>query len=145
MNRIVPRHEPETIKALADKQYRGDDWKVPTTSLKKWMEGRVHIISRYDKADEFETMSAMVRSLPPDLFKITRTVFCDSKTTASYSVTIDPWCSNCAAQIGTSMEQICITIDGGHNGISVSCFNAGSIFGNHDCCIFINPKWCDDP
>lgn len=84
----TPVHEPEVIQAATRKQPFGDDEKVPTTALKGLEVHGAFLSSRYDKAHELEAMAWMVEGVEPDLRQYIENIWCDSKATACYSVTL---------------------------------------------------------
>jgi hypothetical protein len=132
----VPKHEPEVIKAGA-RRYRGDEDKVATTAVRKLMVDQSEIISRYDKADELEVMRAMAQGLPASVRRHVRSIFCDSKASACYTVTMAPWDPVLAEVIGWMLDLLALACDGGHNGIWVK----GDTDGQQ---VIIDPHWRGD-
>ncbi|HEX7759699.1 MAG TPA: hypothetical protein VF459_09365 [Caulobacteraceae bacterium] len=113
----VPRHEPEVIAAEARRHWDGDPEKVATTALRSLRVAGVELSSRYDKAHEYETMAAMVEGLAPDLRPLIKSIFCDSKAAAAYSVALHACLDGQAVEIALQLEQVCLDRDGGHNGL----------------------------
>jgi hypothetical protein len=139
----VPRFEPEIVAARARRFWRGDDEKVATTAVPYIQICGALIESRYQKADELERMAAIFNLLPHrDHVEIAR-IWCDSKATHSYSVTLWKWEKNLAIAIGILLSDAAIRIAGGHNGIVVAAEN-GSTFGDCDRSIDIDPWWDGD-
>jgi hypothetical protein len=133
----TPRHEPEAIDAEARKRWRGDSEKVATTSVKSATVHGVLLESRYDKAHEYDVMAAMVEHLSPSLRSRVRAIFCDSKMTASYAVTLRGDCKvGDANEIGRQLGHACGEQQGGHNGIVLS----GAV-GAED--VWVDPDWRD--
>jgi hypothetical protein len=126
----VPRHEPEVIKAKADQIYGGNAEKVSTTSLNDATLLGVKISSRYGKAHEIETMMAMIRALQPAHVEMVKSIFCDSKATDCYSVTLRFWNREAAMQIAAGLDAAVQ----GHNGIGVE-------FGPER--FYLDPDWRD--
>jgi hypothetical protein len=117
--KIIPRFEPEVIEAAAQKHYRGDDEKVATTSIRTLVVFGVDIVSRYNKADEYDLMQAMICALRPALREQIESIFCDSKAYC-FSVTLRNWRDDIAHAIGCELEATAIARCGGHNGIFVT-------------------------
>jgi hypothetical protein len=84
--KIIPRFEPEVIEAGAQKHYFGDSEKVATTSIRTLVVFGVDIVSRYNKAEEYELMQAMICALRPAMREQIKSIFCDSKSSC-FSVT----------------------------------------------------------
>ena len=61
---IIPRRDPEIVKAEAEQRYCGNDEKVATTTIDHLTVHGVDITSRYNKALEFEVMAKLVEVLP---------------------------------------------------------------------------------
>jgi hypothetical protein len=129
----VPLREPEIILAEAKLRYRGDTDKVATTTLPGLMVCGVDIISRYGKADELEAMRAMVLALPAQLRAEVAEVWCDSKASHCYTVTVRRW--SVAKAVAQRMDAAAAIVRGGHNGIEVR-LPAGS-----DLHISVDPDW----
>jgi hypothetical protein len=114
----IPKLEPEVIAAEA-KKFGGDHEKVATTSIKRLVVGGVEITSRYQKAHEFELMSKMVGALPAALRRHVKSIFCDSKACASYTVVLRQWNQDVAEAVARYLEAAAIAHDGGYNDISI--------------------------
>ena len=132
----VPRHEPEVVQRDADKRHFGDDEKCPTTSLRELIAHGVSLSSRYHKADELETMAMMVDALPRDLRARIESIWCDSKASATYSVSLRDCPTWLAMAIGHQLERTCLERFDGHNGIGLSGQDGGQLF--------LNPRWASD-
>lgn len=129
----IPRHEPEIIAAEAKKRWHGDDEKVATTSIKELEVHGAALSSRYDKAHELEIMKLMMEQLSTDLRPRIKSIFCDSKAPASYSVTLGKCSEREAKEIARQLEHVCYEVDGGHNGLVLLGQAGGSLF--------IDPNW----
>jgi len=134
--RRIPRFEPEVIASAARKNWRGDDEKVATTSIKHLDLDGVTISSRYDKADEYEMMASMIEGVAPHLRSLIESLWCDSKATACYSVTLRPCSLAQAREIGRQLEEACLKYGSGHNGITVE--------GTRGRSLDIDPNWLGD-
>lgn len=110
--------------------------KVPTTSVKVAEVHGVALSSRYDKANEFETMACMVRGVSSDLRQFIDSVWCDSKANACYSVILKPCTRGQARRIAEELDAACVAREGGHNGISIQ----GAQGGGFD----VGPNWVGD-
>jgi hypothetical protein len=142
---IIPQHEPEIIAAIAAKHWRGDDEKVPTTSLEALTVHGVKIESRYRKAREFELMRAMVLTLTTLEREAVQSIFCDSKAGSCFSVILrrDLWNTRLARFIGDHFEKAAFAYNGGHNGITVSAYDGDSLFGSQHLRVEFDPNWGD--
>lgn len=143
MKKCVPRHEPEVILAAANRYWRGDAEKVADTSIKVAVEKGVEITSRYQKANEVFVMTAMVDALSESLSTYVLTLFCDSKASHTYSVTIKSWNKDIALEIARRFESVAVAMRGGHNGICVAVHSDKSMFGDHDRRVDLDPEWGD--
>jgi hypothetical protein len=141
--KIIPRFEPEVIEATAKKHYRGDDEKVATTSIRTLVVFGVSIVSRYDKADEYDLMQAMICALRPALREQIKSIFCDSKADC-FSVILRNWRVGIAHAIGYEIEATVIARCGGHNGIFVGADRGCTFFGDPDRQIEVGANWQDD-
>jgi hypothetical protein len=128
----IPRHDPETIAAAA-RAWRGDTEKVATTSVKGVQVDGVALSSRYDKAEEYEVMVAMVDGVAPELRSKIASVFCDSKAQACYSVELRPCSRRQAEAIAQHLGSAANRLQGGHNGIYLNGPAGGSIV--------VDPGW----
>jgi hypothetical protein len=118
----IPRYEPEVIEAEARK-FGGDHDKTSTTSIDVLVVGGVEISSRYRKAEELETMLAIIvlGLSEPELRRHVKGAWCDSKFSDSYTVTLrSNKDASLARQIGLAFQAGAIRVCGGHNGISVT-------------------------
>lgn len=77
----------------------------------------VQVESRYAVLEEFNTMCRMIDAIPELAARRIKVIFCDSKATHTYTVTIGHhvW----AQKIGNLLHQAAMTVSGGHNGIWV--------------------------
>ncbi|QDB99302.1 hypothetical protein [Mesorhizobium sp. 8] len=132
MNPKVPRFEPEVI-AAASRRWHGDDEKVATTSIKCLDVDGVQVSSRYGKAAEYDIMAAMVLGVEAGLRTLIETIWCDSKACACYSVTLRSCTAAQAKDISYQLEEACISLSGGHNGIDISGERGGYIV--------LDPNW----
>jgi hypothetical protein len=93
----------------------------PVTPDRRLVVHGVALSSRYDLPHEYDEMAAIIDALPPELRCLIESVFCDSKASASFDVslrqTVPP---GLAQRVGAAFEQACFVVMGGHNGISVS-------------------------
>jgi len=77
----------------------------------------VLLSSRWDVLAEYQTMRAIVDGLP-DLTRVRiESIWCDSKCTSNYIVTVKP--NRFAPDIPTAFEDAVIAAQGGHNGIMI--------------------------
>jgi hypothetical protein len=130
----VPLREPEIILAEANRRYYGDTERVATTTLRRSLTVcGVYISSRYVKADELEAMRAMVLELPAQLRAEVAEVWCDSKASHCYTVTVRRW--SVAKTIAHRMDAAAWAVRGGHNGIDLVL--SGS--GEHQ--LTVDPEW----
>ena len=134
----IPRFEPEVIEATAKRRYRGDTEKVATTSIRAVTERGVSITSRYNKADEYELMLTMVRSLSWPLRDQVKSIFCDSKASV-FTVSLRIWNVDSARAIGRELEETVIACTGGHNGLFIA-----ADFGDLEQCVEVQPNWRSD-
>jgi hypothetical protein len=136
---IIPQHEPEIIAAIAAKHWRGDDEKVPTTSLQALTLCGVKIESRYRKAHEFELMRAMVLALTTLEREAVQLISCDSKASYVFDVSVrrGAWDALLAGIIGRRLEAVAVARNSGHNGIRV-------FSERDDCCVELDPNWLGD-
>jgi len=116
---VIPKFEPEIVAAIAKRKYHGDSEKVAATSIKALDVHGVSLRSRYDKAHEYAEMAAMVEGVLPELRGLIKSIWCDSKANACYSVWLAPCTTNQARKIGRQITAACIAHGGGHNGISI--------------------------
>jgi hypothetical protein len=120
-NPIIPRFEPEVVDREAWKHWRGDHEKVRTTSLKSLKVRGVELTSRYGKAEEFETMAAVLSLMPYYVVEGIKSVFCNSKTGSNYSIEPRyPLTPEAAQRLGEAFARACLATVGGYNFISVS-------------------------
>ena len=132
------------IRAEAAKKWHGCDDKVATTSTQDFLFEGVKICSRYRKADEYELMVEMIAALPAKLRGFVQSIFCDSKATYTFSVTMRSWNQTWAQEIGQRLATVALAHNGGHNGIDVAAArDSGDIFGDRDRQIWLDPDWGD--
>ena len=115
---IIPRHEPEVVSA-ASRPWGGDAEKVATTALKNAVVGGVDLSSRYGKAAELELMAKVVMGLRPAERNMLEAIFCDSKATSSFSVTMAPAPEADVRLVAERVQSLLFDLSGGHNGIDV--------------------------
>src|SRR5262249_24817225 len=115
----IPVYEPEVVRSIANKHYRGSDEKVSTTAIRNLRVGHVRVESRYNKAVELETMRAMILALPAGAVSCVRSIWCNSKISRCYTIGITPWEPHQARAIAERLERVALGRDGGHNGIWV--------------------------
>jgi hypothetical protein len=130
---IIPRFEPEIVACEARRRYFGDDEKAATTSIKSLEFEGVLLSSRYDKADEYEYMVAIVEGVSCELRRFIDSVFCDSKCSYNYIIQLKSCSRSQARAIASEIEASCLLKQGGHNGISLEGRAGGSLF--------IDPDW----
>lgn len=106
--------------------------KVATTALKNAVVGGVDLSSRYGKAAELELMAKVVMALLPSDRSMLETIFCDSKATCSFSVTMTPAPEAEVRRVAERLESLLLDINGGHNGIDVA---SGVVS------LFLNAEW----
>lgn len=134
--KIIPQHEPEIIAAVARKRWRGNDEKVPTTSVEDLTVHGVRVESRYRKAHEFELLRSMVLALTTREREAVHLISCDTKASHVFDVSVrrGAWDRLLAGIIGRRIEAVAVARNGGHNGIRV--------FGERDdCCVELDPHW----
>jgi hypothetical protein len=142
--KTIPIREPEVIASEARKKWHGNSEKVATTSIKELNIDGVNIISRYCQAHEFELMRDMMLTLPPQQRAAVAAIFCDSKCTFCFSVTLRHWNRELATKIGKQLEQVALQQSGGHNGITVAAVDREDrFFGDLNKRINIDPDWND--
>jgi hypothetical protein len=132
---IIPKYEPEFIAAEAKRLWRGDDEKVPTTSLQEVQFRGVRLDSRYQKAHEFETMIAVVSKLDAAEIAVIDSMWCNSKAQSCYEVRLkrgvfESWAEIICASIHAYLMQV----NGGHNGFDVVDIDGDDI-------VFHDPCW----
>lgn len=130
---VTPRFEPEVVIVAARKSPRGDDEKVPTTSLKGTNINGVYLSSRYGKAHELDAMANLVDGVGPELHCFIDTIWCDSQALCCYSVTLNPCTRAQAKEIANQIHEACIKHNGGYNGIDIQ----GAAGGN----LYFDPSW----
>jgi hypothetical protein len=142
-SRIIPRREPELIAREAQRLWRGCTDKVATTSIRGMVVWGVELTFRYQDADEFEAMRAMVLALGGAAFAV-KSIFCDSRCTHAYTVLIRDWAweTNLAGHIARTLEAAVFRARGGHNGIVVAA-DDGSAFGSSERRIDVAATWVD--
>ncbi len=128
----VPRFEPEVIAAAVQKRH-GDDEKVATTSITALEVEGVQLTSRYNKADEYDAMTALVLGVEARLRVFIESIWCDSKACACYSIQLRPCTTGQANDVSRQLEAACIARLGGHNGMDISGANGGYIV--------LDPNW----
>ena len=136
---VIPRLEPE-----AARNRHGCDDEVPTTSMRDFVFEGVKIRSRYRKAHEYELVVEMIAALPAELRDFVQSIFCDSKATFVFSVTLRSWAKARAQEIGQRLAEVALARNGGHNGIDVTAARGpDDIFGDDDRRIDLDPDWDD--
>ena len=142
-NRAIPIHEPEVVAVEARKKWHGNAEKVATTSIKVLKIDGVEITSRYCRAHEFELMRDMVLALAPRWRAVMKSIFCDSKATDCFSVTMHRWDPSLAAEIGKQLENAALELNDGHNGITIAA-PTKTVFSAAGQFIDIHPSWRGD-
>lgn len=124
----IPVREPELIRAEADRLHGGNVDKVATTNFYNIGVGNVLVRSRYQKADEMETMREMLLTFPIALRGGVHELYCDSETKHRYIAYVRRWSPEqwmrrrhpMALDIAKHLANAAVEIVGGHNGIEVS-------------------------
>ena len=132
----IPQHEPEAVNSMAKRNYRGDDEKVPTTSISSVNFKGVNISSRYGKAHELQVMKDVISKIDPKTLSLIKQVWCDSKATAVYSVDMSDCEQYRVDHVAFLLDKLFCEIDSGHNGIFVSSANG--------CHAYEDPNWPGD-
>lgn len=112
----IPRLPVEAIAAATAKRH-GDSEKVATTSVGSVSWWGITIQSRYSKADELEHMLDMAEGVNPNLPGRIAKISCDSKAGHSFEVLLIRSTQDQVEQIGNELDAVCLTKQGGHNGI----------------------------
>jgi hypothetical protein len=133
---IIPRDE-ETVRAEADKRYRGDTEKVSTTLYRPGDVLGVGISSRYDKAREYEVMAALIRWIPPDLRALMSSIDCDSKST-TWTFFLKKCSANEFSDLTTLITSGLYRLSGGHNGVFFHFDKSKDAPPNHE---DLDPLW----
>jgi hypothetical protein len=84
----VTRFEPEVVQAIARHLRQGNLDQTETTPMKAVVSHGVTLGSRYQKAEELEAMDVMVEGVDPRLRGAMAAIWCDSKATRTYLVTL---------------------------------------------------------
>jgi hypothetical protein len=113
----IPRHEPEVLAAARGRP--GED-KASTTAVGPLTYRGVTLSSRYEQADEYETLMALVDGVSRGHLANVKSIFCDSKSSHAYEVEVTGWSNALARLVGAELEAACVQRHGGHNGISVN-------------------------
>ena len=77
----------------------------------------VIVDSRWDVSSEYREMRAFVNNMPDLTRARIQSIWCDSKYTANYIITVKPGRFN--LNIAADIEEAVITAIGGHNGIMI--------------------------
>ena len=81
----------------------------------------VGIESRYGKCHEYKSMCLLVSLFSAIDVLYIKTIACDTKATAVYTIDVIDRCSNkMCLKIGRDADEILFDIDGGHNGIYIT-------------------------
>jgi hypothetical protein len=100
-----------------------------------WMMVRgVRIDSRYGKQREFTLMEEMVEAVPPELVDEIKQVWCNSKQTFQFTVTLKRPNETLANFLRRAFEEFLLEHNGGHNGVWLEA-DDGS-----DLCV-VDPQW----
>lgn len=134
--KMIPVLEPEVVQATANRLYKGDTEKVPTTTVNDILVNGVSLHSRYMKAAELKTMQTVVLDLPQEMIGRIASITCDSKASDTYEVKLRVWNKHAAKEIGGAMENILLRVRNGHNGIALT--------GIHGEQLDINADWNDE-
>ena len=130
---VVQRRDDAAINAEANSRYRGSHEKVPTTDETVLEVDGVEIVSRYQKAHEFDSMAGMVKGVDEQHRPLIESILCDSQAQACYSVKLKPCTRQQARIIGDQLSRDCCKHDGGHNGIWID--------GASGAQMIVNPEW----
>lgn len=114
---VVPTFEPEVVKAIADRVYRGDTEKVATTALDEFAAYGVGFSSRYSKAGEYKLMARMVEAVPAQLRRFIESIYYDSKS-LHMTIMLKTADEEDAHEIAELMAEACRRIRGGHDGMT---------------------------
>jgi hypothetical protein len=131
---IIPVREPAVIAAEA--AARGGGEKVATTTITGLYVDDIHIKSRYDKAHEYEVLRDAVLRLAPEKRALISDILCDSQATWTLTVTLRAWNKSHAMNVGYSLSEAFLYLNGGHNSITVTC--------TPDDCLVIPAEWEGD-
>lgn len=95
----------------------------------------VHITSRYFNADEFDLMVRVVGGLPPDMRRMMKSLWCDSKATHTYTVELREGCDTIgfARQVGAGLDRLFKQHARGHNGIFIGFYAVDPDWGDAEC------------
>lgn len=116
----IPTFEPE-IYAAKLKKHKGDKDKLATTGLKSMCVGGVSILSRYQKAREFEVLREIVGDMEAEMRGHIRFVSCDSKASWVVEAELKQWNMAVAEDVAQWLAQGLRQLIGGYNGIQVTC------------------------
>ena len=86
---------------------------------------RVHIRSRYNLLEEFETMQRAIDVLPQHLIEAMNFIWCDSKCEACYEV--GTYRKDLAKALGGALDVAFVAVQGGHNGINITAGAEGTL------------------
>lgn len=114
--------------------FSGDPEKMRTSPFDSVTVDGIEITSRYTKADEFDLMARVVSMLRSDDRRKIASMWCDSKATHTYSVTMRRGHDfpEFTALIGRALSALFVQVAGGHNGIVVGAHTV------------IDPDWNED-
>ncbi|MDB5535043.1 MAG: hypothetical protein JWO28_3358 [Hyphomicrobiales bacterium] len=124
---IVSRRLEADVENETREKWRGDSEKVATTTIQglEWL--GVELSSRYDKADEYETMLNMIEDVSDNLVGRVETIFCDSKANV-YSVKFRQCNLAQAKVLGEQLNNSFYTRNCWHNGLFVTGAHGGELF-----------------
>lgn len=131
---VVPEYPPDFVQAVADRHYFGDREKVSTTWVGMIELHGVEITSRYQKADELQTMVDVLQAAgcADKILKM----HCDSKAQACYVITAKDAADK--MDVAHALGHVFLWSDGGYNAIYVH----GP--GRDDDPVVLDPAWAND-
>lgn len=116
-----------------------DPDKIADTPFEHLFIHGVKILSRYGKRREFVLMSRVISALPASMRENIRSIYCNSKCGANYSVIL----KDNDALICSELSHLFCVFSRGHNGISVSR-GVGEFWGDVHLCD-VDAEWDDAP
>jgi hypothetical protein len=126
MRPFIPVIDLSIVERSAAQNYHGDTEKVATTTVRPFVYKGIDLSSRYDKADEYETLLDLVDSLDSIDLRVVKTIFSDSKSN-TYCVSFGPCNVRMARHISAKMEKFFNDRHIWHNGVYVQGAAGGSI------------------
>lgn len=117
---VIPKHEPEVIRANADRGC-GD---APTTMFGALLYREIRMESTGRLAREFELMARIIRALEPEQRDVINHITCFSQDGYRFEVRVMSRDSGVAAQVLSVVHATCLQALGGHGGIEVISYGA---------------------